>query len=124
MALLSIYRGLRVKRTRTYLPATTYALQALGAQIAVARRELGWTAAMLAERLGVTPALVTRLEQGAPGTAVGTVFEAAVLCGVPLFDTDPRDTQALAAVADRERLRLALLPSRTRRKPLQVPSDF
>lgn len=113
-----------MKRTHSYLPATTYALQALGAQIAAARRELRWTAADLADRLGVGPVLVARIEKGAPGTAVGTVLEAAVLCGVPLFGADPQDVTGLAAVAERERDRLALLPARMRRKPVQVSSDF
>lgn len=29
------------------------------------------------------PAVVSRIEKGVPGTAVGTVLEAAVVCGVP-----------------------------------------
>ena len=113
-----------MKRTLAYLPSTTYALQALGTQIAVARRELGWTAADLAQRLGVTAQLVSRIERGAPSTAIGTVFEAAVLCQIPLFDTHPDDVRSMAAVAQNERLRLALLPSRTRRQPVEVSSDF
>lgn len=113
-----------MKKTHAYLPSTTYALQALGAQIAVARRELGWTAADLAERLGVTAQLVSRLERGSPSTTVGTMFEAAVICGVPLFGADPDDTRAMAALAEHQRLRLALLPSRTRRRAVEVSSDF
>lgn len=113
-----------MKKTLTHLPSTTYALRALGTQIAVARRELGWTAADLAQRLGVTAQLVSRIERGAPSTTVGTVLEAALLCGIPLFDTHPDDVRAMAAVAENERLRLALLPSRTRRRPVEVSSDF
>lgn len=79
------------KQQHAYLPATLDAVQALGAQVAAARRELGWTAAELAGRLGVTPALVSRIEKGAPGTAIGTVLEAAVVCGVPLFGVDATD---------------------------------
>ena len=113
-----------MKKTLTHLPSTTYALQTLGTQIAVARRELGWTAADLAQRLGVTAQLVSRIERGAASTAVGTVFEAAVLCGIQLFSIDPDDVRSMAAVAENERLRLALLPSRTRRRPVEVSSDF
>lgn len=113
-----------MKKKSTHLPATTYALQALGTQIAVARRELGWTAADLAQRLGVTAQLVSRIERGAASTAVGTVFEAAVLCGIQLFGTDPDNVRAMAAVAENERLRLALLPSRTRTQRVEVSSDF
>jgi transcriptional regulator with XRE-family HTH domain len=113
--------GRGVKRTRSYLPSTTNALTVLGSQIAAARRGLGWTAAELAERLGVNVQLIRKIEQGAPGTAIGTVFEAAVLCGVPLFGADPADLEDLAL---RERARLALLPARTRRKKIQVSDDF
>lgn len=113
-----------MKKRSAYLPFTTYALRALGTQIAVARRELGWTAADLAQRLGVTAQVVSRIEHGAPSTSVGTVIEAAVLCGIPLFETHPDDVRAMATVTENERLRLALLPSRIRRRPVEVSSDF
>lgn len=110
-----------VKKTRSYLPTTQHALNVLGAQIATARRELDWTAAELAERLGVTRQLVGRIERGAPGIAIGLVFEAAVLTGVPLFGVDPAD---LEDVADRQQARLALLPARTRSSKVEVSDDF
>jgi transcriptional regulator with XRE-family HTH domain len=113
--------NLIVKKTRSYLPTTQRALNVLGSQIAIARRELGWTAAELAERLGVNAQLVGRIEKGAPGTAVGTVFEAAVLTGVPLYGVDPADLEDLA---DRQRARLALLPARTRTRHAEVSDDF
>lgn len=79
------------KRRRTYLPATEHALTTLGSQTAIRRRELRWTAVQSAQQLVVSPAVVSRIERGAPGTAVGTVLEAAVVCGVPLFGVDPSD---------------------------------
>lgn len=109
------------KRSHAYLPATREALAALGAQIAAARRELRWTATELAGRLGVTPSVVSRIEAGAPGTAIGTVLEAAVVCGVPLFGVDARD---LGTVADRERARVALLPQRVRPRTPEISDDF
>lgn len=111
----------RVKVQRAPLPGTADALSVLGAQIAVARRELGWTAAQLAERLGTTRALVARIERGAPGTAIGTVFDAAVLCGVPLFGADERE---LSLVAEVQRARLALLPQRVRTRAPVIDDDF
>lgn len=111
-----------MKRMRSYLPTTTHALTVLGSQIAVSRRELGWTAADLAERLGVNVQLIGKIERGSPSTTIGIVFEAAVLCGVPLFGADP---SSLADLAARERTRLALLPARIRRhKKVQVSDDF
>lgn len=110
-----------MKRSHAYLPATSSAVHALGSQIGAARRELGWTAAELAGRLGVTPALVARIEKGAPGTAIGTVFEAAVVCGVPLFGAD-RD--GMTEVAERARTRLVLLPQRVRPRPVEIDDAF
>jgi transcriptional regulator with XRE-family HTH domain len=109
------------KQQHAYLPATLDAVQALGAQVAAARRELGWTAAELAGRLGVTPALVSRIEKGAPGTAIGTVLEAAVVCGVPLFGVDATD---LRDVADRARSRVALLPQRVHPRRTEIDDAF
>jgi transcriptional regulator with XRE-family HTH domain len=109
------------KQSRSYLPATLAAVEALGAQVAAARRELGWTAADLAGRLGVSAALVTRMEKGAPGTAIGTVLEAAVVCGVPLFGVD---APGLAMIAERNRATLALLPQRVRTSAAEISNDF
>lgn len=109
------------KRSHAYLPASREALDALGAQIAAARRDLGWSATDLAGRLGVTRSVVSRIEVGAPATAIGTVLEAAVVCGVPLFGVDARD---LSAVADRERARVALLPRRVRPRTPWISDDF
>lgn len=106
---------------RSPLPETQSALAALGAQIGIARRELGWTAAQLGERLGTSRALVARIERGAPGTAIGTVLDAAVLCGVPLFGVD---AGGMARVAVVEQARLALLPARVHPRATTVDDDF
>ena len=110
-----------MKRSRSLLPATVDAVATLGALIAAHRRELGWTAAMLAERLGVTPATVGRIEAGSPGTAVGTVLEAAVLCRVPLFNAD---LELLPLLRRRAELERALLPDRVQTKTVDIDTDF
>lgn len=99
---------------------TTRAVSTLGAMIAAGRRERGWTAAELAERLGVTAPTVTRIEKGSPGAAVGTVFEAALLVGVPLFEVPVQD---LSRVEREAKLRLAVLPARVRPAPAGEPDD-
>lgn len=109
------------KRRTSYSPAAMEAVQVLGAQIGIARREAGWTAADLAGRLGVTPALVTRIERGAPGTSIGTVLEAATICGVRLFGVDERD---LPEVRARVEKRLLLLPQRVRPRAIEISDDF
>jgi transcriptional regulator with XRE-family HTH domain len=101
---------------------TTHAVSALGAMVAAGRRERRWTAADLAERLGVTAPTVTRIERGSPSVAIGTVFEAALLVGVPLFDLPPQDLGRAARDAE---LRLAVLPARVRARPAnEVDDDF
>lgn len=110
-----------MKVRRSYLPATKAALGALGAQIRAARHELRWTRAELAARLGVTETTLSRIERGMPGTSIGLVFDAATICGVPLFGVDASE---LSRVAEGERARLALLPARIRRTLPEVDDDF
>lgn len=110
-----------VRVQRRHLPAATAAVSALGTMIAAGRRERGWTAVELAERLGVSVQTLRRVEQGSPAVAVGLVFEAALLCGVELFSS-PADE--LDRVARDARLRLALLPARVRATPTAVDDDF
>jgi transcriptional regulator with XRE-family HTH domain len=113
--------GLSMKKSRRYLRSTTAAVTALGAQIAAGRRLRGWTAAELAERLGVSVPTLRRLENGSPTVAIGVAFEAAVLCGVDLFSADPAD---LPRIATEAQLRAAVLPSRVRREPTNIDDDF
>jgi transcriptional regulator with XRE-family HTH domain len=75
----------------------------------------------LAERAGISRALLVRIERGDPGCAIGSVFEvAAVLC-VPLFGLDDRELGREAArLADRR----ALLPASVRHRRAAVDDDF
>lgn len=105
----------------SYLAATREAISALGSEIAAGRRRLRWTQADLAARLGVTRQLVARIERGEPKVAVGTVLEAAVIVGVPLFGVDRNH---ISLVADRARAQAALLPSRVRQASVEISDDF
>lgn len=111
------------RTTRTFSNYTRDAAAVLGTQVAQARRDKRWTIEQLAERAGVTPFTVRKVERGDPTVAMGTAFEIAWLVGVPLFGTDDR-----AAMADHLRQgrdRLSLLPARVRQAPSRVPSgDF
>jgi transcriptional regulator with XRE-family HTH domain len=98
-------------KTRTYTPQTLDAVQVLGAQIARARRERGWTATDLAQRVGISTRTVSHLEHGSPKVALGIAFEAATLLGINLFGTDG---PGLARLARQGRETLALLPARVR----------
>lgn len=95
------------------------ALRLLGARVRLARRQRRWTVEGLAERVGVSPTTIRKVERGDATVAIGTAFEAAVLVGVALFHDDAArralEGEALAA-------RLALLPAAVR--PLTVDDDF
>lgn len=103
----------------TYSPLTTEALQLLGDRVRLARRERRWTIVELAERVGVSPVTIRKVEKGEPTVALGTAFEAATLAGVALFHDDAtRRTLESELVG----ARLAVLPAAVRRTP--VDDDF
>ncbi|MEI2779426.1 MAG: helix-turn-helix domain-containing protein [Tetrasphaera sp.] len=110
------------RRTIAPLPEANEALRILGSQIRQARHGRRWTAADLAARLGVSQPTVLALEAGAPGTAIGTVLNAAVLTGVPLFGTE--DRAELARMRRRGEERLALIGSRVRPEKVDEDYDF
>ena len=89
-------------------PATIGAVHILGGAIRAARLRRGWSVALLAERVGVSPPTITKIERGDPSVSIGTVFEAARIVDVELYGGH----QELAGhVVGRE---LALLPQRGR----------
>lgn len=100
-------------------PSTSEAIQMLATAIRAARIRRGWTVHQLAERIGVSAPTVTAVEACRPGVAIGTVFEAAAIVGVPLFSDSDAER---AAHSSRLRAELALLPSAARSR--QVDDDF
>jgi transcriptional regulator with XRE-family HTH domain len=107
-------------RTHAHSPITAEAANILGSLIRAARIERGWTQKDLAERVGVAPYTIWKVEHGDLGVALGTAFEAAVVCGVPLFEPErSRLVMEERRLADR----LTLLPKRARRAA-EVDDDF
>jgi len=102
------------------VPVAREAVSLLGEQIAARRREIGMTGAELAERVGVTRATISKIETGHATVAIGTVFTAAAIVGVPLFDLD--DDRGVRAVRDQLRSYRRLLPERVR--PREIDDDF
>ena len=96
------------------------ALLLLGQRVREARLARRMTTSELAVRTGISRSLVQRIERGDPACAIGAVFEAAAVCGVPLFETEPH---ALAASLARQTEKMALLPKAVR-KPLVLKDDF
>ncbi|WP_448058957.1 helix-turn-helix transcriptional regulator [Cellulomonas hominis] len=111
-----------MRRSYTYSPSTREAARVLGLQIAAGRRERRWTVRELAERVGASEPTVRSIERGEPTVAVGLMFEAATLVGIPLFSVDRTELSTLVATT---RERLALLPARVRtREAENVDDDF
>ena len=82
--------------------------------------ERGWTVDDLAERAGVAEKTIRNVERGDLGVAIGTVFDCAVLVGVPLFYEDER---RLAAEAERGRASVIGRRVRAAAEP-EVDLDF
>ncbi|HEY3766269.1 MAG TPA: helix-turn-helix transcriptional regulator [Gaiellales bacterium] len=103
----------------TFSRATREALQLLGTRVAVARRERRMTATELAQRAGVSPVTIRKVERGDPTVGLGVAFEVAALVGVPLFD---ESAERRSLDLDRAGDRLAVLPKRVR--PREVDDAF
>ncbi|MBA2317861.1 MAG: helix-turn-helix transcriptional regulator [Euzebyales bacterium] len=58
--------------------------------MARARRERRWTVAALAERAGISPVTLRKVEKGDPTVALGAAFEVATLLGIHLFGAPSR----------------------------------
>ncbi|TVR42073.1 MAG: XRE family transcriptional regulator [Planctomycetota bacterium] len=97
------------------------ALQLLGAMIRHGRSQRQWSQRELAQRLGVSAPTLQKIERGEPGCHIGSVFEAAVLTGVPLFHSDSEDLRRLAR---QQQAIMALLPQRIRAPSQEVDDDF
>ena len=106
-------------KDRELAPATQEALGLLAARVSIARRERHMRASELAERVGVSPATIRKVERGDPSVALGTAFEVATTLGIRLWhdDADRRafEMEYLSA-------RLSLLPDTVRQ--VKIDDDF
>jgi len=96
--------------------ATQDTLKVFGDTIRAARLQRNMTISELAERLGVSHVTVRKVERGDPTVAIGTMFEAAHILRVPLYDD-------LDHVRDTTRSTLTLLRKRAR-TPARPSNDF
>ena len=100
---------------------TRRTLKVLADMIAAARKERKMSQSELAHRLGVSRQTVRAIEQGSSTVAIGTVFEAAVIVGIPLLAEDKRELDQLAtSIAALTRV----LPKRGRSRSQVVDDDF
>lgn len=106
--------------TRARSRYTDEALLLLGKMIRAARTERKWSAQDLADRAGISRPMLSRIEEGSPGCAIGAVFEVAAILGIKLFDADKTTLSELQHQVDQK---LALLPKSVR-KSIKVKDDF
>lgn len=110
-----------MRRPHSYSPTALEALEVLGLQVAVARRQRRWTSAELAARVGISVTTLRNVERGEPTVAAGILFEVATLLGVPLFgDGETMRRERL----EHQREIFALLPARVRKGQETVDDDF
>jgi transcriptional regulator with XRE-family HTH domain len=97
------------------------ALVLLGKSIRDGRISRRMTAADFARRAGISRGLLYRIERGDPACSIGSVFEAAALAGVTLFEPD---RNAITRTAARVEEKLTLLPKAVRSPRALVKDAF
>ena len=107
-------------RVRTYSRQGKEALTVLGQLIRIHRIEKEMSVLDLAERLGVSRDMMQRIEKGDPRCGIGSVFEAAVIVGVPLFEEEPG---RLSEMKTRYAEKINLLPKAIRKTYSKVIKD-
>lgn len=104
-----------------YSKSTARVLVVLGKLIKVARSEQKISQAELAERLQVSRQTVIAMEKGSGKVAVGVVFEAANLLGIPVVAQEQDLLNRWQTVLSGFE---AILPSRINNKNTEVDDDF
>ena len=77
------------EHVRTYSRTTREALQLMGGQVRLARKQRKMSEADLAARIGIARSTLQLIEKGHPKVEIGLMFEAATLLGVPLLMFTP-----------------------------------
>jgi transcriptional regulator with XRE-family HTH domain len=106
---------------RPYSHQNIEALELLAYMIRVGRRERKMSSQKMADRAGISRPLLRRIENADPGCAIGSVFEVAVIAGIPLFDEEPSRLAAQRAALSEK---LSLLPKRTHTPKRVIHDDF
>ena len=97
------------------------ALEVLAQMIRVGRLERKMSAQEMADRAGISRPLLRRIENADPGCAIGSVFEVAVIAGVPLWGGEPDRLESQRSALSEK---LSLLPQRARKPRRIIHDDF
>jgi transcriptional regulator with XRE-family HTH domain len=106
---------------RAHSRYTLEALDLMGKLIRAGRISRQLSGQDLADRAGISRSLLQRIENGDSTCAVGAVFEAAVIAGVPLFDEDQEKLGGHRSLTSE---RLSLLPQSARKPRRLIHDDF
>ena len=110
-----------MKKERVYSAYTKDAAILIGKNIQLGRKERKISERDLADRIGISPTTLRKIEKGNLKCELGIVFEAAALVGVKLFEVESR--RSFASKLDSINDKLALLPKSIRR-PQGVDDAF
>lgn len=106
---------------KTYSAYTQDAMKLFANTIRAERKAKKITEQELADRTGLSRSLIKRLEKGDMSCAIGSVFEAAHVLGIPLFDLG---SSQLRSANNQVEERLTLLPKSIRKKTKVINDDF
>ncbi len=100
---------------------TRLALKTLGAMIKAARLEQAFSQADLAHRLNVSRYTVMAIEKGDSSVAIGTLFEACTIIGIPLL---AENTNRLLNLSTTVANFASVLPERSRTAITELDDNF
>ena len=108
---MRIYYHVMARPTTKLAPTAKAALDRLGDRLRLARQRRGLTAAMVAERAGLTPFTLRRVERGEPGVTIGAYIAVIHVWGLTAeIDAVAREDQLGRQIQD------AALTARPRRR--------
>lgn len=116
-----IFHGGLMAKQRTYSKYANEAVQLLGKQIKLARKQRRWSEQNLAERAGISRATLQKIEKGEMTCTIGLAFEVAALVGLNLFENDQLP---MSVRLENTTAKISLLPQRIKSKPRVVDDDF
>lgn len=106
---------------RAYSRQNLEALEVLAQMIRVGRIDRKMSAQEMADRAGISRPLLRRIESADPNCSIGSVFEVAVIAGVPLLGGEPDRIETQRSALSEK---LNLLPQRARKPRRVIHDDF
>lgn len=112
----------QAKKQRAYSTFAREAALLLGKDIELGRKSRKLSTTDFANRVGISRMTLLRIEKGNLKCELGSVFEAAALAGVKLFDVEPQRGD-FSKIVESVNNKLALLPQRVHKRRRAVVDD-